>query len=59
MNNLIIIAHPDKQSFCHNSIFKTIYITLIDNKEDFSVIDSYEEKFDIFGDIGKNNYTRK
>ena len=24
MKNLIIIGHPDKQSFCYNGIFKTI-----------------------------------
>jgi putative NADPH-quinone reductase len=55
MNNLIIIAHPDKQSFCHNGIFKTIYSTLTDNKENVSVIDLYEEKFDVFGDNEKTN----
>ncbi len=55
MNNLIIIAHPDKQSFCHNGIFKTIYNTLIDNKENVDVIDLYEEKFNVFGDEEKTN----
>lgn len=53
MNNLIIIAHPDKQSFCHNGIFKTIYNTLNDNKENIDVIDLYEEKFNVFGDQEK------
>jgi putative NADPH-quinone reductase len=55
MNNLIIIAHPNKQSFCHNGIFKTIYNTLIDNKENVDVIDLYEEKFNVFGDEEKTN----
>ena len=55
MNNLIIIAHPDKQSFCHNGIFKTIYNTLIENKENVDVIDLYEEKFNVFGDEEKTN----
>ena len=55
MNNLIIIAHPDKQSFCHNGIFKTIYNTLIDNKENVDIIDLYEEKFNVFGDEEKTN----
>ena len=53
MNNLIIIAHPDKQSFCHNGIFKTIYNTLVDNKENVDVIDLYEEKLNVFGDEEK------
>ncbi len=53
MNNLLIIAHPNKQSFCYNGIFKTIYNTLIDNKENIDVIDLYEEKFNVFGDEEK------
>lgn len=53
MNNLIIIAHPDKQSFCYNGIFKTIYNTLNENKENIDVIDLYEEKFNVFGDQEK------
>ena len=24
MNNLVIIGHPEKDSFCYNGIFKTI-----------------------------------
>lgn len=55
MNNLIIIAHPDKQSFCHNGIFKTIYKTLADHNENVEVIDLYEEKFNVFGDGEKTN----
>ena len=27
MNNLIIIGHPDQNSFCHSGIFKTIVNT--------------------------------
>lgn len=53
MNNLIIIAHPNKQSFCYNGIFKTIYNTLTDNKENIDVIDLYEEQFNVFGDAEK------
>ncbi|MGQ9644764.1 MAG: hypothetical protein ACUVT3_12975, partial [Ignavibacterium sp.] len=55
MNNLIIIAHPDKKSFCHNGIFKTIHETLSANKEHIDVIDLYEEKFNVFGDEEKTN----
>lgn len=58
MNNLIIIAHPDKQSFCHNGIFKTIHETLSANKENIDVIDLYEEKFNVFGDEEKINLYR-
>jgi len=50
MNNLIIIAHPDKQSFCHNGIFKTVYETLLVYKENVDVIDLYEDQFNVFGD---------
>jgi len=55
MNNLIIIAHPDKKSFCYNGIYKTIYNTLTNNKENVDVIDLYEEKFNVFGDAEKTN----
>jgi putative NADPH-quinone reductase len=53
MNNLVIIAHPDKQSFCHNGIFKTVRDILIKNKENIDIIDLYEDKFDVFGDEEK------
>ena len=55
MNNLIIIAHPDKQSFCHNGIFKTIYQALSNHNEKVDVIDLYEDKFNLFGDEAKTN----
>ena len=55
MNNLIIIAHPDKQSFCHNGIFKTICSTLTQHNENVDVIDLYEDKFNVFGDEEKTN----
>ncbi|MBN2175736.1 MAG: NAD(P)H-dependent oxidoreductase, partial [Bacteroidales bacterium] len=59
MNNLIIIAHPDKQSFCHNGIFKTVYNTLIDHKENVDIIDLYEDKFNVFSDDQKVNFYRE
>ena len=43
MNNLIIIAHPDKNSFCHNGIAKTIEKTLRDKKQQFYTVDLYHE----------------
>lgn len=53
MNNLIIIAHPDQNSFCHNGIYKTIYDTLNEHKQNIEVIDLYRERFDVFGDEEK------
>jgi putative NADPH-quinone reductase len=51
LNNLIIIAHPDKKSFCHNGIFKTIEKTLNSNKEKVHVIDLYQENINFnFGE---------
>lgn len=43
MNNLIIIAHPDKNSFCYNGILKTIVKTLKEHLEELHCIDLYEE----------------
>ena len=51
MNNLIIIAHPDKKSFCYNGIFKTIEKTLNSNNEIVHVIDLYQENLNFnFGE---------
>lgn len=43
MKNLIIIAHPDKRSFCYNGIMKTIKEFLKENKEEVYVIDLYKD----------------
>ena len=43
MNNLIIIAHPDKNSFCYNGLLKTIEKTLKDHQEELHLIDLYAE----------------
>ncbi len=43
MNNLIIIAHPNKNSFCYNGILKTIERTLKQHGEELYCIDLYEE----------------
>jgi putative NADPH-quinone reductase len=45
MNNLIIIAHPNKESFCYNGIYKTIKSTLIQNNESVKVLDLYSDDF--------------
>jgi len=56
MKNLIIIAHPDKRSFCYNGIQKTINETLKSNKEDVHTIDLYKEN--ITFDFGKDKIKR-
>lgn len=43
MNNLIIISHPDKTSFCYNGIMPAICKTLEKNKESIKIIDLYAE----------------
>jgi NAD(P)H dehydrogenase (quinone) len=45
MNNLIIIAHPNQESFCYNGIFRTIKRKLVANKESVRVIDLYADDF--------------
>ena len=39
MKNLIVIGHPDKNSFCYNGIFKTIKSEIEIRKEDLEIID--------------------
>lgn len=45
MNNLIVIGHPDKDSFCYDGIMRTIRDELDLNKEKVELIDLYEDKF--------------
>lgn len=45
MKNLLIIAHPNKDSFCYNGIMQTIKNTLLDNNEDVKIIDLYSDDF--------------
>ena len=45
MNNLIIIGHPNKESFCYNGIFKQIKETLTSSGENVTVIDLYTDDF--------------
>ena len=44
MKHLIVIGHPDKKSFCYNGIFKTIMRQMKKHKQNFEVIDLYEDK---------------
>ena len=48
MNNLIIVAHPDRKSFCQNGIKNTIAEVLEANKEDFFIIDLYVENITFY-----------
>lgn len=43
MKNLIIISHPDVNSFCYNGIYKTIKKTLEQNREEVWTIDLYRQ----------------
>mgnify|MGYP001240709803 FL=1 len=45
MNYLIIIGHPDTNSFCYNGIFKTIKEEMVVKKKNFKVIDLYRDDF--------------
>ena len=45
MNNLIIISHPNKESFCYSGIYKTILLTLLKNNESIKVLDLYGDDF--------------
>jgi NAD(P)H dehydrogenase (quinone) len=45
MRNLILIGHPNEESFCYNGIFKTIKDELEKNGELVEVIDIYRNSF--------------
>ena len=45
MNYLIIIGHPDTNSFCYNGIFNTIKNEMVIKKKNFRVIDLYRDDF--------------
>ena len=45
MKNLIVIAHPDKNSFCYNGIMKTIKRELKKHDEEIKIIDLYRDSF--------------
>ena len=42
--HLIAIGHPDLKSFCYNGIYKTIVRQMRKHKENYKVIDLYEDK---------------
>ena len=45
MNNLIVIGHPNVESFCYNGILLTIQETLLANNEEVQIIDVYRDSF--------------
>ena len=45
MNHLIIIGHPDKNSFCYNGIFKKIKEEMSKNNQTYKIIDLYSDDF--------------
>lgn len=45
MKNLIVIGHPNEQSFCYNGIMKTISETLRENGEEVQIIDLYRDSY--------------
>ena len=45
MKNLIIIGHPNTESFCYDGIFKTVNNELSKNKEEIEIIDLYRDSF--------------
>ena len=47
MNNLIVIGHPDRKSFCYNGIMKTIQHELKQHKQNIEIIDLYKDDLSI------------
>ena len=45
MKNLIVIGHPDQQSFCYNGIFSTIKSEIEASKQELEIIDLYRDSF--------------
>ena len=45
MKNLIVIGHPDLNSFCYNGIYNTVKFEIEKRKEDLQIIDLYRDKF--------------
>jgi len=45
MKNLIIVGHPNTESFCYDGIFKTVKNELSTNKEEIEIMDLYRDSF--------------
>ena len=42
--HLVVVGHPDKKSFCHNGIFKTIIRQMKKYNSYYKIVDLYEDK---------------
>ena len=47
MKNLVVIGHPDKNSFCYSGIFKTICTEISSKKEDSKLDEDDKDKLDL------------
>ena len=45
MKNLIVIGHPDVDSFCYNGIFKTVKEGIEKSGQELEIIDLYRDSF--------------
>ena len=45
MKNLIIVGHPNKDSFCYNGIFETVKNELDEQNQETKTIDLYRDSF--------------
>ena len=45
MKNLIVVGHPDKNSFCYNGIYKTITKEIKNSDQELEIIDLYRDSF--------------
>lgn len=45
MNNLVIVGHPERDSFFYNGIFKTIKNSILSKGQELKVIDLYNDSF--------------
>ena len=45
MKNLIVIGHPDQNSFCYNGIFSTIKSEIVASGQELEIIDLYRDSF--------------
>lgn len=45
MKNLVIIAHPEKNSFCYNGIFKMVKECIETSNQELKIIDLYRDSF--------------
>ncbi len=56
MKNLVIIGHPNKDSFCYNGIFKTVKENIERSGQDLKIIDLYRDSFTRPRDAIINSY---